>query len=374
MQANGNPILVTGAAGFIGSFVASRLSDMGLDVVGCDNFNSYYNPKLKADRVQRLLEPRGVRCFSVELADPNQVRKLFDIFRPRLVVHLAAQAGVRYSIENPSAYVQSNLVAFCNMLQTCAQHKIEHLLYASSSSVYGANSKVPFSEDDRTDAPVSLYAATKKSNELLAYSFSHVHGLAATALRFFTVYGPWGRPDMAYFSFTEKILKGEPIHVFDQGQLVRDFTYIDDIVEGVVRLLFKPADAAAGAPHAVYNIGNHQPISVINFVKTLEQVLGVAATIKFMPMQLGDVPATYADTTRLQDRVEFAPATLLKDGLTHFATWYRGWISESNTRKSFFIEKRLLPRAACDSDSGTKPARNIAMHASRNADVSASIV
>ena len=345
MQASSNPVLVTGAAGFIGSFVAARLADMGCDVVGCDNFNSYYPPKLKLDRVRTLLEPCGVRCFSVELADAGQVRRLFEVFRPRLVVHLAAQAGVRYSIENPSAYVQSNLVAFCNMLQACAQHSVDHLLYASSSSVYGANSKVPFCEDDRTDAPVSLYAATKKSNELLAYSFSHLYQMPATALRFFTVYGPWGRPDMAYFSFTEKILKGESIHVFERGQLMRDFTYIDDIVEGVVRLLFKPADVVAGVPHAVYNIGNHQPISVMDFVTTLEQVLGVPAEIKFLPMQPGDVPATYADTTRLRERVAFAPATVIREGLRRFVEWYRDWSAEAAAASMpFFVERRLLPR------------------------------
>ncbi len=348
MQACSNRVLVTGAAGFIGSYVAARLADMGLDVIGCDNFNSYYTPRLKVDRVHALLDPRGVCCYSAELADADQVRRLFDVFRPRMVVHLAAQAGVRYSIANPSAYVQSNLVAFCNMLQACSQHKVDHLLYASSSSVYGASTKVPFSEDDRTDSPVSLYAATKKSNELLAHSFSHLYGMPATALRFFTVYGPWGRPDMAYFSFTEKMLKGEPIDVFNRGQLMRDFTYIDDIVEGVVRLLFKPAEAADGAPHAVYNIGNHQPISVMDFISTLEQVLGVDAAIRFMPMQPGDVPATCADTTRLRERVGFAPATAIRDGLGRFAEWYRAWAAEPGAPGAFVVERRLLPRTTHD--------------------------
>lgn len=374
MQASSNRVLVTGAAGFIGSYVAARLSDMGMDVVGCDNFNSYYTPRLKVDRVRTLLEPRGVRCFSAELADAGQVRRLFDVFRPNMVVHLAAQAGVRYSIENPSAYVQSNLVAFCNMLQACAQHKVDHLLYASSSSVYGASSKVPFSEDDRTDAPVSLYAATKKSNELLAHSFSHLYGMPATALRFFTVYGPWGRPDMAYFSFTEKMLKGEPINVFNRGQLMRDFTYIDDIVEGVVRLLLKPAGAAGGAPHAVYNIGNHQPISVMDFVTTLEQVLGVDAAIRFMPMQPGDVPATCADTTRLQERVGFAPATTIRDGLERFAEWYRGWSAEPVASRTLFVERRLLPRATRDFDFRPAAAKAISANADRGADAAVRMI
>jgi len=347
MLNNKNPIMVTGAAGFIGSFVAARLADMGCDVVGCDNFNSYYPPRLKFGRVEALLAPRGVPCYSVELADAGQVKRLFESFEPRMVVHLAAQAGVRYSLENPAAYVQSNLVAFCNMLQACASHRVQHLLYASSSSVYGANTKVPFDEEDRTDEPISLYAATKKSNELLAYSFSHLHGLPATALRFFTVYGPWGRPDMAYFSFTEKMLNGDKIYVFDNGRLMRDFTYIDDIVEGVVRLLFKPGKAEDGMPpHAIFNIGNHEPISVMNFVAILERILGVTAEIEFLPMQPGDVPATYANTARLQKRVDFSPATAIEKGLACFTEWYKTWSLEaaSESSRTFFAERRLKPR------------------------------
>lgn len=320
------PILVTGAAGFIGSFVAARLAGMGLEVVGCDNFNNYYTPKLKHDRVQAILAPAGVACPQVELADADQVKKLFDRYRPSLVVHLAAQAGVRYSLKNPSAYIQSNLVAFSNMLEACEKHKVQHLLYASSSSVYGANAKVPFHEDDKTDEPVSLYAATKKANELMAYSFSHLYGMPTTGLRFFTVYGPWGRPDMAYFSFTQIMLKGETIPVFAEGKLQRDFTYIDDIVEGVVRLLFKPKSAAPGMPpHAIFNIGNHQPILVMDFINTLEKVLGIKANIEFLPMQPGDVPATYADTSRLREWVDFAPSTPLEYGLIQFKDWYNSW-------------------------------------------------
>ncbi|MGV3655790.1 MAG: NAD-dependent epimerase/dehydratase family protein [Noviherbaspirillum sp.] len=322
----GGTILVTGAAGFIGSFVAARLADLGHRVVGCDNFNDYYPVKLKHDRVQALLEPRKIACLPVELADAGAVEALFQRFQPALVVHLAAQAGVRYSLQNPSAYIQSNLVGFGNMLEACRRHGVQHLLYASSSSVYGANAKVPFHEDDRVDEPVSLYAATKKSNELMAHSYSHLYGFPATGLRFFTVYGPWGRPDMAYFSFTEKMLRGEAIPVFARGELRRDFTYIDDIVEGVVRLLFKPVPAVDGkAAHAVFNIGNHQPVQVMDFIRMLERVLGVQAKIEFLPMQDGDVPATFADTSRLRDWVGFAPGTSLEEGLGRFGEWYRGW-------------------------------------------------
>jgi UDP-glucuronate 4-epimerase len=315
-------ILVTGAAGFVGSYVSARLAAMGHAVFGCDNFNDYYDPQLKHDRVAALLVPAGVACDVVELADTAQVEALFARVQPTLVVHLAAQAGVRYSLINPQAYIQSNLVAFGNILEACRQSKIEHLLYASSSSVYGANAKVPFSEDDITDTPVSLYAATKKSNELMAYSYSQLYKFPATGLRFFTVYGPWGRPDMAYFSFTQKLLKGEPIQVFAEGKLTRDFTYIDDIVEGVVRLLFKPSGADGGVPHAVFNIGNDQPVSVLYFIETLENALGVTANKEFLPMQPGDVPATHADTRKLQAWVDFAPQTSLATGLGRFQEWY----------------------------------------------------
>jgi len=320
-------ILVTGAAGFVGSYVAARLASMGHRVVGCDNFNDYYDPQLKQDRLAAILAPAGVVCETVELADAAQVAALFDRVRPSLVVHLAAQAGVRYSLQNPAAYIQSNLVGFGNILEACRQHKIAHLLYASSSSVYGNNAKTPFSEDDQTDEPVSLYAATKKSNELMAHSYSHLYRLPATGLRFFTVYGPWGRPDMAYFSFSKNMLEGKTIPVFAQGLLRRDFTYIDDIVEGVVRLLFKPSLDGAGAPHSVFNIGNNQPVMVLDFIRTLEQALGVEAKLNFQPMQAGDVPATHADTRKLQGWVGYAPATPLADGLSRFADWYKQWIS-----------------------------------------------
>ena len=319
-------VLVTGAAGFVGSYVAARLAGMGHRVVGCDNFNDYYDPQLKHDRVAALLQPAGVECEKIDIADAAQLRALFERVRPELVVHLAAQAGVRYSLQNPDAYIQSNLVGFGNILEACRHHQVEHLLYASSSSVYGSNAKVPFSEADQVDEPVSLYAATKKANELMAYSYSHLYGFPATGLRFFTVYGPWGRPDMAYFSFTEKMLRGEKIPVFAEGKLTRDFTYIDDIVEGVVRLLFKSQPAGTGkARHAVFNIGNNQPVMVLDFVRTLERVLGTEAVLDFQPMQAGDVPATHADTGRLQAWVGYKPATPLETGLTRYRDWYRGW-------------------------------------------------
>jgi UDP-glucuronate 4-epimerase len=306
--------------------VAARLAAMGHQVVGCDNFNDYYDPRLKHDRVAALLAPAGVSCHTVELADASQVAALFEREQPTLVVHLAAQAGVRYSIENPAAYVQSNLVAFGNILEACRHGKIAHLLYASSSSVYGANAKVPFSEDDQVDAPVSLYAATKKSNELMAHSYSHLFKLPATGLRFFTVYGPWGRPDMAYFSFAEKMARGATIPVFAEGLLTRDFTYIDDIVEGVVRLLFKPTPATeTRAAHTVFNIGNHNPVRVLEFIQTLEGAMGIEARKEFLPMQPGDVPATHASIDKLKGWVDFAPTTPLATGLASFWAWYRDW-------------------------------------------------
>jgi UDP-glucuronate 4-epimerase len=320
MSAAFETVLVTGAAGFVGSAVASRLARMGVRVVGCDNFNDYYPRRLKYDRVEALLDPLGIPCEAIELADSTLVADLFDHYRPDRVLHLAAQAGVRYSLKNPAAYVQSNLVGFANVLEACRRHKVRHLVYASSSSVYGANEKVPFAEADNTDRPVSLYAATKKSNELMAHCYSDLYGMPTTGLRFFTVYGPWGRPDMAYFSFTQKMLAKEPIPVFADGLLRRDFTYIDDIVEGVVRLLYKPR-----SEHTVFNIGNHQPVQVLDFIRTLERVLGVEARIDFQPMQAGDVPATYADCGKLHDWVGFAPSTRLEQGLAHFAGWYRDW-------------------------------------------------
>ena len=320
-------VLVTGAAGFIGSFVASRLARMGARVAACDNFNDYYPVSLKHERVRALLAPHGIRCEAVELADMGQVEALFARVRPAYVVHLAAQAGVRHSIDHPAAYVQSNLVAFANILEACRRCMPHHLVYASSSSsVYGASTEAPFREDDRTDAPVSFYGATKKANEALAHSYSHLYGFASSGLRLFTVYGPWGRPDMAYFSFAQKMLGGEPIAVYGQGALERDFTYIDDIVEALVRVLAKPPAAAGpAAPHAVFNVGREQPVRMLDFIGILEEKLGRRARIAFQPMHAGDVPLTCADTRTLRDWVGFAPATSLEEGLGRFRDWLLAW-------------------------------------------------
>ncbi len=317
-------ILVTGAAGFIGSFVAARLAQQGHAVHGCDNFNDYYDPALKRARVARLLAPRGVACDAVELADAVAVRALFDRVKPIAVVHLAAQAGVRYSIDHPETYVQSNLVGFANMLEACRHHRVQHLVYASSSSVYGDRTDPPFRETQPTDSPVSLYAATKKANELMAHTYSHLYGLRATGLRFFTVYGPWGRPDMAAFSFAEKLLAGEALPVFGHGKLQRDFTYIDDIVEGVVRVTFASPPPAT-PPHEVFNIGNHAPVTVLDFIETLASALGVQPKLQMLGPQPGDVTMTCADVTRLRERVGFEPSTPLSEGLRRFVAWLRQW-------------------------------------------------
>ena len=317
-------ILVTGAAGFIGAHVAARLRHLGHEVVGCDNFNDYYDPALKRARVGQLLDASGVPCEALELADPASVRALFQRLNPSRVVHLAAQAGVRYSITHPEAYVQSNLVGFANVLEACRHGTVEHLVYASSSSVYGDRADPPFSEIHPTDSPVSLYAATKKANEVMAHAYSHLYGQRATGLRFFTVYGPWGRPDMAYFSFAEKILAGKPLPVFGGGTLQRDFTYIDDIVEGVVRLVL--SDVASGAPlHEVFNIGNHQPVSVLRFIETLAKLLGIQPALEMLPTQPGDVTITCADVDKLRARVGFEPSTSLEVGLPRFVHWFRQW-------------------------------------------------
>ncbi|MBP1205697.1 UDP-glucuronate 4-epimerase [Duganella sp. 1411] len=335
-------VLVTGAAGFIGSAVSARLATMGHRVVGCDNFNDYYPPRLKHERVAALLTPLGVECRDIELGDERQVQTLFASAAPTLVVHLAAQAGVRYSLKKPQAYVQSNLVAFGQMLEACRTHQIEHFVYASSSSVYGSNAKVPFCEDDVTDTPISLYAATKKSNELMAHSYSSLYQLAMTGMRLFTAYGPWGRPDMAYFSFADKMMAQQTIPVFAQGQLSRDFTYIDDVVESVVRLLFKPQPGGTQAPHAVFNVGNSNPRPLMEFIGILENALGVVANKQFLPMQPGDLSATYADVSKLQQWIDFTPSVSLETGLQEFAKWFRRWNAECPKPAS---EIRLEPRS-----------------------------
>lgn len=317
-------ILVTGAAGFIGMHCAAKLLAQGHQVVGVDNLNDYYDPRIKRARLAQLTPHAGFRFIEADIADRAAMEALFANVQPKRVLHLAAQAGVRYSLQNPHAYVQSNLVGFVNILEGCRHHHVQHLVYASSSSVYGANTKVPFAVGDPVDHPVSLYAATKKSNELMAYSYSHLYRIPATGLRFFTVYGPWGRPDMSPWLFTSAILEGRTIDVFNHGKMQRDFTYIDDIVEGTLRVLDNAP--AGGAPGRVYNIGNHQPVELMDFIGTLERVLGVEATKHFLPMQAGDVPVTYADTDDLRRDVGFAPATPLAEGLQRWADWYRDFI------------------------------------------------
>ena len=331
------PVLVTGAAGFIGAAVCERLLERGERVVGLDNLNSYYDPALKQARLDRLdgVTSTAWRFQLLDLADGEAMADLFAATKPRAVVHLAAQAGVRYSLENPAAYIQANLVGFGHVLEGCRHHGVEHLVYASSSSVYGGNKAMPFAEGQPVNHPVSLYAATKKANELMAHTYSHLYGLPATGLRFFTVYGPWGRPDMAPMLFAKAILAGEPIKVFNNGQMRRDFTYIDDIVTGVIACLDKPAtpdpafDAAnpdpatSWAPHRVFNIGNAQPTELLHFIGVLELALGRKAIQDFQPMQPGDVVATAADTSLLETWVGFKPSTPIELGVERFARWYR---------------------------------------------------
>ena len=318
-------ILLTGAAGFIGMHTAQRLLARGDTVLGIDNLNDYYAVALKRARLAPLQKHPGFAFEQVDVADREAMARLFATHRFDAVVHLAAQAGVRYSITHPTAYLDSNLTGFGHILEGCRAQKLGHLVYASSSSVYGGNTKMPFEETDAVDHPVSLYAATKKANELMAHTYSHLYGLPTTGLRFFTVYGPWGRPDMAYFSFTRAVLEGRPIQVFNHGKMKRDFTYIDDIVEGVLRVLDKPAtpENAGGPPYRIFNIGNHDPVPLMDFIGCIEQALGREATKEFLPMQDGDVPATYASTEALHRWVGFAPSTPLKDGIERFVRWYR---------------------------------------------------
>ncbi len=328
-------ILVTGAAGFIGSHVARRLLDRGEDVVGLDNLNAYYDPQLKLDRLARLQERNRFRFVKEDVSDEGEMRRLFAEARFDKVIHLAAQAGVRHSIDNPQAYAQANLVGFLNILEGCRHHDVAHLVYASSSSVYGANEKLPFSTSDNVDHPVSFYAATKKANELMAHSYAHLYRLPVTGLRFFTVYGPWGRPDMALFLFVKNILAGKPIDVFNRGHHMRDFTYIDDIVEGVVRTADKiaepagewdpkaPDPATSSAPYRIYNIGNNQPVRLLDFIAAIEKALGKKAIMNLLPMQSGDVESTYADIDALQQVVGFTPSTSIEDGIGKFVAWYR---------------------------------------------------
>jgi len=332
-------ILVTGAAGFIGSHLSLRLLARGDEVVGLDNLNDYYEVSLKEARLARLTDKKGFRFVKLSLEDRAGIEQIFAEEKFDKVVNLAAQAGVRYSIENPHAYIESNIVGFTNILEGCRHHQVKHLAYASSSSVYGANESMPFSVHDNVDHPLSLYAASKKANELMAHTYSHLYDLPTTGLRFFTVYGPWGRPDMALFLFTKAILEGRPIDVFNHGKMRRDFTYVDDIVEGVIRVLDKtaasnpawdgasPDPATSKAPWRVYNIGNSSPVELMDYIKAIEKALGMTAEKNFMPMQDGDVPATSADVQALMDDVGFKPDTAVEEGVKRFVDWYRDYYS-----------------------------------------------
>jgi len=326
-------VLITGCAGFIGFHTSLKLLARGDEVAGIDNLNDYYDPRLKEARLNLLLSRNhelGTTNFlfhKLDIADRQGIAEFFAKERPQRVVHLAAQAGVRYSIDHPYAYADSNLVGFVNVLEGCRHTGAEHLVYASSSSVYGANQKLPFSVDDNVDHPVSLYGATKKANELMAHAYSHLYNLPTTGLRFFTVYGPWGRPDMAYFSFTKAILEGRPIDVYGHGKMKRDFTYIDDIVEGVVRVLDRPPRQAyaKACPYRLYNIGNHTPVDLLYFIEVLEKALGKKAIKNLLPIQPGDVPATFADVDDLMCDVGFAPSTPIEVGIQRFVAWYRDY-------------------------------------------------
>lgn len=330
-------ILVTGAGGFVGFHLVKALSKMDVTIYGVDNLNDYYDVSLKNNRVSILKQYSNFEFFQTDLADKAAIDLFFENHKPDVVVNLAAQAGVRYSITNPYAYMDSNMTGFLNMLEACRNHPVKHLIYASSSSVYGGNKVAPFSTNHNVDHPVSLYAATKKSNELMAHTYSHLYGIPTTGLRFFTVYGPWGRPDMAYFSFTKDILEGNAIKVFNHGKMERDFTYIDDIVEGIVRLIGKPPVAnpnwdesvddlsSSFAPYKIYNIGNNNPVPLMRFINALESAIGIEANKVYMDMQPGDVLRTYADVSDLERDIDFKPKTSIEDGLMKFVEWYKSY-------------------------------------------------
>ena len=331
-------VLVTGSAGFIGSALSIRLLERGDQVIGIDNHNDYYDPALKEARLARHAYHPKYTHLRIDLADRSAIDRAFEEQKPQGVINLAAQAGVRYSIENPLAYVESNLVGFAHILEGCRQNAVEHLIYASSSSVYGANTSMPFSEHDNVDHPLSLYAASKKANELMAHSYSHLYNLPTTGLRIFTVYGPWGRPDMALFKFTKAILDDKPIQVFNYGKHRRDFTYIDDIVEGIINVLDRPATSSelplatnvypphlSSAPWRIYNIGNNSPVDLMDYIQALEKVLGKTAEKEFLPLQPGDVPDTYADSKNLVDQLYYKPSTTVEEGITKFISWYHDY-------------------------------------------------
>tara|TARA_B110000238_G_C16068366_1_gene413796 strand:- start:38 stop:1045 length:1008 start_codon:yes stop_codon:yes gene_type:complete len=330
-------LIITGSAGFIGFSLCLKLLERGDDVIGIDNHNDYYDPKIKEARLARLLKKKNYKHYKIDLSDQKSLENVFKEHKPQRVVNLAAQAGVRYSMENPLAYINSNIVGFAHILENCRYYKVEHLVYASSSSVYGSNAKMPFSEHDSVNHPLSVYAASKKSNELMAHTYSHLYQLPTTGLRFFTVYGPWGRPDMALFKFTKAISEDTPIEVFNHGKHTRDFTYIDDIVEGIVQTLDNPATcnlswdsnkpdpATSKAPWRIYNIGNNKPVQLMNYIDALEKALGKKAKINFLPLQPGDVPDTYANTDNLKEKFNYQPSTSVIDGISLFVKWYKNY-------------------------------------------------
>jgi UDP-glucuronate 4-epimerase len=333
-------IVVTGSVGFIGFSLCLKLLEKGYSIIGIDNHNNYYDTKLKEARLNKLLKFENYNHHRVDLVDKKKLDKIFMSNKPKIVVNLAAQAGVQYSIKNPSAYISSNIVGFANILENCRHHKIKHLIYASTSSVYGANSKIPFSEHDSANHPLSIYAATKKSNELMAHSYSYLFKLPTTGLRFFTVYGPWGRPDMALFKFTKQIIENKPINVFNYGKHTRDFTFIDDIVNGIIKTIFypatknlkwkknKPDPASSLAPWRIYNIGNSKQVKLMEYIRSIEKNLGKKAKINFLPLQPGDVPDTYANVDNLKKKFNYKPSTSVIDGISKFVKWYKNYYQQ----------------------------------------------
>lgn len=319
-------VLVTGAAGFVGFHCSKFLLEKNINVFGIDNLNNYYEVSLKEARLAQLEAFDKFQFQRVELNNFENLKLLFETFKPEVVIHLAAQAGVRYSLQNPLTYADSNLSGFVNILECCRHYAVKHLVFASSSSVYGANTKVPFSESDAVDCPISLYAATKRANELMAYTYSHLFKIPTTGLRFFSVYGEWGRPDMAYFKFTKAILNNEPIDVFAEGNLERDFTYVGDVINAIHRILYVLPEEKNNAPYKIYNIGNHEPCSVKYFIQVLEKLLGKQAVINYLPMQDGDVPKTYADISAIKEAINFTPETSLESGLQRFVNWYKDYL------------------------------------------------
>ena len=329
--------LITGAAGFIGFSLCMKLLERGDDIIGIDNHNDYYDPKIKDERLKLLKKFSNYYHYKIDLCDQESLNTVFKKYKIKKVVNLAAQAGVRYSMENPLAYINSNIVGFANILENCRHHVVDHLIYASTSSVYGANTKMPFSEHDSVNHPLSVYAASKKSNELMAHTYSHLYKLPTTGLRFFTVYGPWGRPDMALFKFTKNILEEKPIDVFNHGKHTRDFTYIDDIVEGIIKTIDKPATinenwnseqpdpATSNAPWRIYNIGNNKPVQLMDYIQALEKSLGKKAIINYLPLQPGDVPDTFADTNNLKLKFDYKPSTSVFEGVSNFVKWYKNY-------------------------------------------------